>query len=210
MDLRSVVYGRRSIRRFKKEPVNIDDIRYMVEMATKAPSANNMQPWKFIVILNEEVKQKLKDAVEKKFDEFLMKMEDMDSKLFVKGYKNFATFFAEAPAVIMVFCEKYESKLDSILRKWHIFPEGDINDLRGRPDIQSVAAAIQNLILAAYDKGYGTCWMCAPNVAAQEIREILGLEEKWMLCAVIPVGRPNEDPKERPRKPLEEVLEIIE
>lgn len=210
MELRSVIYGRRSIRKFKKEPVSVEDIRYMVEMATKAPSANNMQPWKFIVVLNDEVKQKLKIAVEKKFDEFLMKMKDIDSKLFVKGYKNFATFFVEAPAVILVFCEKYESKLDVVLKKWNVFDKGEINDLRGRPDIQSVAAAIQNLILAAYDKGYGTCWMCAPNVTAEEIREVLGLDGKWMLCAVVPIGRPDEDPKERPRKPLEEVLEIIE
>ena len=76
--------------------------------------------------------------------------------------------------------------------------------------IQSIGAVIQNILLAAHAKGYGTCWMCAPNIAAPEIERVLGVEEPWELKALIPLGKPARVPKATPRKSLNEILQIIE
>jgi nitroreductase len=66
------------------------------------------------------------------------------------------------------------------------------------------------LLLAAYEKGYGTCWMTAPMVAAPEIEKILNVRDSLKLCAVIPMGVPAKDSIKPPKKSLQEVLEVIE
>jgi len=62
-------------------------------------------------------------------------------------------------------------------------PEGDLTD------IQSVAAAIQNLLLAAYAEGLGACWMTGPLYSEEEINKLLGMQDK-RLQALIPLGYP--------------------
>lgn len=85
----------------------------------------------------------------------------------------------------------------------------DIRNLRRRPDMQSLGAAIEHICLAAHDMGYGTCWMTAPMVACREIEDLLGVCAPWEVVALIPLGVPDYDPPARPRKPVEEILEFI-
>lgn len=77
---------------------------------------------------------------------------------------------------------------------------------QARPDLQSVGAAIQNLALAAYARGYGVCWMTAPMLARDELEKILEVQQPWQLAALIPMGVPAETPKPRPRRAAAEVL----
>lgn len=58
-----VIKGRRSIRRFKRgEKVSEEDLKKILEAATYAPSAGNRQPWEFIIVENEDTKNKLAEA----------------------------------------------------------------------------------------------------------------------------------------------------
>jgi len=72
--------------------------------------------------------------------------------------------------------------------------------------IQSVAASVQNFLLAASALGLGACWYCAPLFCPDVVREILGIPEGVEPQALIAVGYPNEEPEPPPRKPLEEVV----
>ncbi|MCL6518733.1 MAG: nitroreductase family protein [Armatimonadetes bacterium] len=208
MDLFDAIRGRRSIRKFKPDSVLEEDMRRMIEAATLAPSAGNKQMWKFVAVLNKQVLKRMADAVRKKLDEFASLPEGNSYKDQLEAAKKWSAFFEEAPVTIVVLGERYRSTIDEIMEK-----RGasllEIDELRQRPDIQSIGAAIQNLCLAAYAMGYGTCWMSAPCVAGSEIKEILGIRPPWEVIALVPVGIADELPAMRPRKPLEEVLEFI-
>jgi coenzyme F420-0:L-glutamate ligase/coenzyme F420-1:gamma-L-glutamate ligase len=72
--------------------------------------------------------------------------------------------------------------------------------------IQSLGAAIQNLLLAAYALGLDTGWMCAPLFSPDSVRAALDLAPSLIPHALIPVGYAARDPKRRPRRPLDEVV----
>jgi len=73
--------------------------------------------------------------------------------------------------------------------------------------LQSVAAAITHLHLAATALGYGGCWATLPLELAQtEIEAILGVEKPWFAVAVLSIGVPDKMPREIPRKSIEEIV----
>lgn len=72
-------------------------------------------------------------------------------------------------------------------------------------NIQSISASIQNMLLAATEKGIGSLWICDIYFAYAELCE--WLNEDGQLIAAVAFGYPNEFPKERPRKKMEDVVE---
>ena len=70
--------------------------------------------------------------------------------------------------------------------------------------VQSVAMAVQNLLLAAHAEGLGACWMCAPLFCPDSVRAALGLAENWEAQALITLGFPANEGKPASRKPLSE------
>ncbi|HEY3298514.1 MAG TPA: nitroreductase family protein, partial [Armatimonadota bacterium] len=202
------ISSRRSIRKFKPDPVPENDLRTIIECATKAPNANNRQMWKFVAITNREILCGMKDAILKKLDALSQLPETEDYRARLQASRGYSTFFADAPVTIAVFREPYESAVDELLHKRGIGREM-IDQLRQRPDIQSIGAAVENLVLAAHALGYGTCWMSSPCLAGQEIANLLNVKSPWELVALLPLGEPDQQPAPRPRKPLEEVLEFI-
>ena len=65
--------------------------------------------------------------------------------------------------------------------------------------IQSVANAIQNLLLAAHDLGLGACWLCAPLFAPDVVRAVLNLPSDWDAQALITLGYPADTGKPKAR-----------
>jgi nitroreductase len=125
------------------------------------------------------------------------------------AYKsNYYTFFENAPVVIAVFMEAYDAGTDRLLAKMGCSPE-DIKKLRPLPGLQSVSAAIQNMLLAIHALGYGSCWMTGPLVAQEAFEKLLGFGKEKFIAALLPMGVPDEDPPVRSRKPLEEIMRII-
>ena len=87
---------------------------------------------------------------------------------------------------------------------WDILTE-DILRLRPLPGLQSVAAAIQNMLLAIHALGYGSCWMTGPLVAQEAFEKLFGFGKEKFIAALLPVGIPDEAPAMRNRKTLEEI-----
>ncbi len=208
MEFLEVVQGRRSIRRFKPDPIPRKDIEEIIRIATLAPSASNRQMWRFIAISNKDVLARMRDAVGQAIEDMTKIPELAKERPKILGFKSFSLFLAEAPMVIAVCGEPYRSSADE-LRLLHGLPV-EPGRAWARPDIQSISAAVQNLTLAAYEKGYGTVWMTSPLMAAPALEKILGIREPWRLVTLMPIGIPDENPGPRPRKPVEEVLQFIE
>jgi nitroreductase len=209
MDLFDVIAGRTSIRRFKDQPVREDDLRKILDAGRLAPSANNTQPWSFLVIRDKAVLARMSQAVRDMVDRMIPHAENEKQAQRLAAYKGtYFTFFEKAPAVIAVFQEGYDAATDQLLGRMGYSAE-DIFRLRPNPGLQSVAAAIEHLLLAAHALGYGSCWMTGPLVAQEAFEKILGYGKEKSIAALLPIGMPDEHPSPRPRKALEEITRTI-
>jgi nitroreductase len=206
MDLFDAIKGRTSIRRYKQAPVPDEDIRMILNAGRLAPSANNTQPWSFLVIKDRAVLAAMADAVRQQIDRMIPHAEDDKQAQRLAAYKGtYYTFFENAPAVIAVFLEGYDAGTEKILAKMG-YPAEDIKRLRPAPGLQSVAAAIEHMLLAAHALGYGSCWMTGPLVAQEAFEKLLGYGKEKFIAALLPVGVPEENPQARPRKALSELM----
>ena len=210
MDLFDAIQGRKSIRRFKQTPVPDEDIRKILDAARLAPSANNSQPWSFIVIKDRVLLKKMADAARTMIDRMVPFAENEKQAQRLAAYKsNYYTFFEKAPVVIAVLTGAYDAGTDRLLARMGYSPE-DIKRLRPLPGLQSVSAAIEHVLLAAHALGYGSCWMTGPLVAQEAFEELLGFGKERSIAALLPLGVPDENPPALSRKPLEEIMRIIE
>ena len=205
MSFAEAVEGRRSVRRYRPDPVPRADVERMVALASRAASAGNAQMWRFIAVQDREVLQAMKHAVDERFDEMKAWPELAEEGKEVRAARAYATFFAEAPLCVAVMCLPYSSRMDHMLQLRGL-SRVECDRLRQRPDLQSVGAAVQLLITAAHSLGYGGCWMSAPVVAAEGLERVLGVEPPAQLVALVPSGRPAGAPKRSRRQPLDEIL----
>jgi nitroreductase len=209
MDLFDAVHGRKSIRRFKPTSVPDKDIMTILDAGRRAPSANNTQPWSFVVIKDRALLARMADAARSMIDRMIPHAESEKQAQRLAAYKGtYYTFFESAPVVIAVFMESYDAGTDKLLARMGYSGE-DIKRLRPLPGLQSVAAAIQNMLLAVHSLGYGSCWMTGPLVAQESFEKLLGFGKERFIAALLPVGIPDEDPPARPRKRLEENCKFI-
>lgn len=208
--LYDIIQNRRSIRKYTDDSILAKDIEEIIQAAVKAPSACNEQMWKFIVVKNRAIIEEIAGAISNKLDEMKEWKEAEDIWDRLESKKKAINFFAKAPVVVAVYMTDYKyydpEFLEAFRKK---FSKEELDIMFGNADVQSIGAAIQNLLLAVEEKGYGACWMCDPLIAFREIGKILG-EEGSRLMAIIPIGVPAKIPAERPKKKLEEVYRVIE
>src|SRR5512135_3254027 len=103
MDVFDAINGRKSIRRFKRTPVPDADIRKILDAGRLAPSANNTQPWSFVVIKNRVLLGEMADAIRAMIDRMLPFAENEKQRQRFAAYKGrYYTFFEHAPVVIAV------------------------------------------------------------------------------------------------------------
>lgn len=205
MELKKVIENRTSVRSFLSDEIPIDDIREMVRLAGLAPSVNNFQPWSFILIINKSTLITMAQIVSRKLFEYPAR----DSKVSA-NIKNqvewYSTFFKDAPAVLAVIMEQYES----VWEKGVDVPHIKINEIRNFPDFQSSGACIQNLLLAAVDMGYGACWLSGPMVAKEELENLLGIKNPSMLLSFIALGKPAKKFHPKEKEDLGEKMIVLE
>lgn len=187
MELKEAIYGRRSVRKYKDTPVPREVLQEILEGACMAPSGINQQPWYFLAITNQEDRKKYMSYMEEVFSRFKPTLEKRFSRNpeVVEETGTFITTLGGAPVVILAFLLK-----DDYLKT---------NE--GRPSIQGVAAALENLLLMAYDKGLSSCWMTAPVDfgLGDELRRTFA-PDKGELLAVVSLGYSDQKPKSPPRR----------
>ncbi|MBC7876511.1 MAG: nitroreductase family protein [Anaerolineales bacterium] len=202
---------RRSIRKFEEIDVPESDIEYFIHAAVSAPSGCNSQCWKFIAIKDRNIIKQIELTVIKKIESILEIKGDELSQDYISSKRKMVSFFANAPVVIAVFMTKadfYDSIFISAL-KGHGYDDEGIMNIFANYDILSIGAAIQNMLLAIHEKGYGACWMNEPAIAGKEINEILGVPLEQKFISIIPVGVPAYTPKNKRMKKIDEVFRIL-
>jgi nitroreductase len=205
MEFKQVLESRCSVRVFTPEKIKNEDLREMVRLGAMAPSVNNYQPWKFIVITNRAILQKMATIVSEKISG-LPANNSQTSANIISQVEWFATFFRQAPALIALIMDKSETVLEKSVT---LSPE-EINRMRNFPDIQSAGACIQNILLAATDLGYGACWLSAPLMAKEELENVLEIQSSSSLMAFVAVGKSLHPPKPKNRKNIDDILSWME
>jgi nitroreductase len=179
MELADAIRGRRSVRRFKPDPIFKDLLERILELAQWAPSGMNRQDYFFVVVRGER-REELQRIFASAFDEFRPNLERIfaEKPKIIEGMKVFFETYGGAPVLILAYAGKSPS---------------------GHWDTHSTAVAVQNLLLAAHEAGLGAVWTDAVLVREAQINALLGIEEKKLVC-VVPVGYPDEIPRVPPRR----------
>jgi F420 biosynthesis protein FbiB-like protein len=199
MDLHEFLRSRRSVRRFlgpaartgKTDPVPESVVERILTTATFAPSAHNLQPWRFVVVNGPDARNRLGRALTAKM-RLDMQAEGAPEPEIEKRSASSLRRIEEAPVLILLCRDASEVRADT--------PEETIMA------IQSVAAAGLQLLLAAHAEGLAGNWICWPLYAQEETSGSLELPEMWEPQAMIFVGHAAEIPEARERRSLEEII----
>ena len=178
-----LIRTRRSIRRYQETAVPQPLIEKLLETAMWAPSAHNRQPWRFAVMSQFELKDKLATAMGKK----LRQDRTLDGDPIEDIEKDVARSYArltQAPTIIIICLSM--SDMDN-------YPDPHRNLAERVMTIQSVAMAAQNLLLLAHQHGLGACWVCAPLFVPELVRETLQLPTTWEPQGLITLGYPAQE-----------------
>lgn len=168
MELQEVLEKRRSIRKFKNNDVSDDIINQLLESARIAPSAKNLQPWRFFVAKG-EIKNKIAE---------IMKNYHYSNPERTAGMLTTALTIEQAPVLILVF------------------REGDGFSLE-RNDILSLGASIEHILLKATDMGLGSLWICAMYKVREEIQKLVGIDLELYSSIAIGYSDEDPSPRPR-------------
>ena len=193
-ELHDFLRTRRSVRRFKTDPVPDSVVQRILTTATFAPSAHNRQPWRFAIVNNTNARMKLATALTTKMRGD-MQAEDAPDIEIEKRVTRSLCRIEEAPVLILLCRDVTDVRIDT--------PEETIMG------IQSVAAAGMQLLLAAHAEGLGANWICWPLYAKDETRTALGLLDTWEPQAMYFIGYPIKTTQQSERKPINEVAITI-
>jgi len=166
MKVLDVIQKRRSVRKYKENPISEKALMRVLEAARLAPSGKNFQPWKFIIVKDKALKEKLAQASAGQF------------------------FMAEAPIIIVGcgFPDNCYAHMGRYMKSWSV----------------DVTIALEHLILQAQEEGLGTCWI--GSFEEEEVKAILNIPENVKVLALTPLGYPDEIPRFRGRKSLDEII----
>lgn len=197
-----IIQDRRSIRDFTPEPVSDQDLNMILEAARLAPSGENAQPWRFIIVKDEGMRKKMgaiagggsgrrftAEFVTQKMQERFAGLQD-DAKRQAAFQKltsgQVSAFMANAPVNIVVCGKK------------------DVWDMP-----YDTSAAIENILLMVTALGLGACWVIAPCIDIRDeerIKALLDIPEGFKAVSILSVGHPTRPHKPRPRLPINELV----
>jgi F420 biosynthesis protein FbiB-like protein len=195
----AVLTARRTVRFYTGAQVPRDLILALLAAATTAPSAHNAQPTRFVVIESPDVKRRLADRMARRWRPDLEQLRTPEAAIRVELRFSLKRF-GEAPALILV---------GFTMEEMDVYPDRARRAAEHLMAVQSAAAAVQNLLLAAASNSLGACWCCAPLFCPGIVRRTLGLPRSFVPQALLTLGFPAHTPPVPPRKSLDAVVSFL-
>lgn len=195
------IAARRSVRRFLPEPVDAGELARLARAAYFAPAPHHSTPWRFAVVVEHGAKAGLAQAMAARWIAD-MRADGIDANRARRLADRSIERLSAAPALLLA-CLVSEG-LDQ-------YPDERRQRAEWGMALQSLGAALQNIMLAAAETGYGCCWIAAPIFAPDEARKSLGLPEGWIPQALLMVGRadPTYVPRPRPGLDFDSLVSVI-
>lgn len=175
------IKNRRSVRAYQSKPISRDDLKAIIEAGNEAPSAMNSQPWRFVVVEDKKIKEMLLRAALPNAKKILEKVKDIDPERYEMIKKRYEELtdpvYYSAPVVVFVIGS-------------------------GRYADHSCPLACENMMLAAYSLGLGSCWVGFGAMVTEdnEVRNLLELQDDERIFGPIIFGYPNVHPERPPKK----------
>lgn len=193
MDVLDALAARRSIRRFDGRPVPVAALARLAEAGTWAPAPHHTRPWRFVNVASTAGRRRLGRAMGERWRRDLARDGVTQEKIEALLERSRRQQM-EAPALLLA-CLSPEGR-----RAW---PDRRRRQSEWAMSVQSVGAALQNVMLAAHALGLATFWISAPIFCPETARRALNLPDDWEPQALIAVGYPSADYVPRPRPPFE-------
>jgi F420 biosynthesis protein FbiB-like protein len=191
----ALLLARRTVRFYRPEAVPETLVLALLEAAAAAPSAHNAQPTRYVVIRSPEAKRTLAEHMARRWRRDLERSGTPPAA--IKVELRFSTRrFTEAPTLILV---------GYTMSEMDVYPDRARRGAEQVMAVQSAAAAVQNLLLAASANGLGACWCCAPLFCPGVVRRALDVPREFVPQALVTIGYPAHTPPVPPRKPLDDI-----
>lgn len=200
--------ARRSVRRFKPDPVARPLVERLLEAAVTAPSASNKQPWRFFVVERREVIADMAAAVREAVARVEAHLPD-ESRAAFRAYGDYFTRFEGAPVVIAPIFRGATVLSNLVDAELHEDDRRAIAAMERDSGLIGTSIAIGNLLLMAGELGLGASVMTGPLVGGRALRAILGVPDAWGLACLVAVGHPDEAPEPTERKAVAKVTRWI-
>jgi len=205
--LDDLIYGRRSIRKYKAEIPPAQWIERMINCALRAPSPSNTQPVRFLKISSKEIRKELYESMVSGRRHFLKALEAQGGpkrlRNWINNYYRFSEFIFKAPLLFAVGTVKSATGFAEKL-----FEAGLLEQYDRKDPVISLGLAMKGFILKGEELGLGACILTAPLVFISNVEKILRIEDIDIRC-LITVGFPDEVPGPIERKSVGEVyLEV--
>ena len=188
MEFKELLHNRRAIRDFQDKGVAIDLIQTIIKETCLAPSAGNGQPWKFIIVNNQELIKRISDESKANLLALMEKNPDSPIRKYEGALRNqdFNVFY-NAPCLVFIVGPKNVRSL-----------------------VVDCALAASYFMLSAVDKGLGTTWVdLGSHITSPELMAEIGLTDQDKIVAPLIVGYPKNIPGVPERRPPE-ILKIVE
>ncbi len=184
----SVIYDRRSVRKFKPDPVPEEHLKKILDAARMAPTSGNQQPWKFLVVQNKKRIEALKEfCIEKSIERYkssnMPSKEDLEKR--TERVKEYYGNYLSAPVYVVILTDNNSQ-----------YP--DYNHWDG-------PLATANLMLAARALGYGTVF-CTDSINEDITKEFFNIPDQYTRVCITPIGVPYEWPASPEKKALESFI----
>lgn len=176
MDIMREIESRRSVRKFQTRPVSEEAVRQIIEAGRLAPSGNNSQPWRFLIVRDEETKKRIVAA---------------DSN---------QQWMLDAPVFIVCMGDIRSRMAENVLKS--VDEDTGLPDMRRI--VRDMGIAVGYMLLEIEHMGLSTCWTGAYDQKA--MREAAGVPEYMYISGVLPIGYGAEAPKARPRKDYDYIV----
>jgi coenzyme F420-0:L-glutamate ligase/coenzyme F420-1:gamma-L-glutamate ligase len=196
LDFASLARGRHVVRQFKPVPVPRELVEITIEAAGWAPSPHGVQPWRFVVVTRDGLKERLSDAMASEWQRNLA-MDGEDAEVVGIRLQKSRQRILRSP-VLVIPC--------LYLAETHHYPDPLRQEAEVTMAVQSLGAAVQNMLLSAYSLGLDTGWMCAPLFCPEIVRDALDLPATLTPHAMIQMGYGAKDPPRRPHRPVSELI----
>lgn len=196
MDTLEAIGRRRSIRKFKPDPVASSLITRVLEAARAAPSGSNVQPWKFVVVRSTQKRSLLCEAAygQSMFREAPVVVVALGDR---KSFRKRLRRGKELVAIGAVDA----SVMETVGRVYGVRQEDPA--AVDRTILANCMIAIDHLTLAATSLGLGSCWVMLMKV--EEVARVLQIPDHMFPVAMVPIGYADQNPLPRPRYLLEKI-----
>ncbi len=154
------VLTRRSIRKFKNEPITDIVLKNILEAGRRAPTATNSQPWHFVIARDQRAKEAF-------------------------SFGGFNEFTRDADFIVLGLYKPSEVIIEKL-------------------SLMDVTIALQNMVIAAWVQGMGSCWMGAFD--EPRLKDTLNLPIDSRIVGAVAFGIPDENPVQPPKKPFNEIV----